>query len=159
MGVTETRDDILLRALTRAGAVLAAIGPVDDWRWGRVHTVSLRSIYDNFGVATYNEGPYAAPGGLFTVNVANPANRALPAMPAAPDLGFKSGPSIRLLIEAAPGGPKMRFTLPGGADLHVESPFYNNLLPAWIRNEPVDFLFGPNAVTDPAQSVDVSPAP
>ncbi|WP_437587674.1 penicillin acylase family protein [Sorangium sp. So ce1000] len=157
-GVTETQDDIVLRALTKAAASLLTIGPVDDWRWGRVHTLSLRSIFDNFGISSYNDGPYAAPGGLFTVNVANPRERALPSNGKKPSFAFANGPSIRLVIDAAPEGPKMRFELPGGSDLHRESAFYNNLLPQWLDNEPLDFHFGPAAVTDPASVVDVSPA-
>ncbi|WP_437525354.1 penicillin acylase family protein [Sorangium sp. So ce726] len=157
-GVVETQNDILLRALTKAAASLVAIGPADDWRWGRVHTLSLRSIFDNFGLAVYNEGPYAAPGGLFTVNVANPRSRALPPDGEKPSFAFANGPSIRLVIDADPAGPKMRFGLPGGSDLHRESAFYNNLLPQWLDNEPLEFHFGPGAVTDPAGVVDVSPA-
>jgi penicillin G amidase len=155
----ESRDEILLRAITRAASVLAPLGGADEWRWGRVHTLILRSIYDNFGFDLYNEGPYAASGGLFTVNVANPKKRALPESGMPLDLGFTSGASIRLVTEARPTGPRMRFQLPGGADLHRESPFYNNLLPRWLDNEPVDFAFGPGGVKDPEKVVDVSPAP
>ncbi|HVY49685.1 MAG TPA: penicillin acylase family protein, partial [Minicystis sp.] len=52
-GTVETETDILLRALATASDVLAAIGPKDEWRWGRVHTLTLASIYDNFGISTY----------------------------------------------------------------------------------------------------------
>lgn len=159
VGTTETRDDILVRALIRAGAALAALGPVDDWRWGRVHTLSLRSIYDNFGVDDYNEGPYAAPGGQYTVNVANPVTREVPDEGDAPDFAFAAGPSVRFVVEATPDGPRMTYQLPGGNDLHRESDFYNNLLPNWLVNEAIAFPFGEGAVPDPAVSLVVTAAP
>ena len=51
----------------------------------------------------------------------------------------------------------MTYELPGGADLHHDSPFYNNLLPNWLINKPIDFPFGPGAVTNPAKTIDVLP--
>jgi penicillin amidase len=154
----ETRLDIAARAVSTAGRVFGALGgDDDDRRWGRVHTLTLRSIYDNFGVTTYNDGPHAAPGGLNTVNVANPAIRPLPesggiAFP------FAAGPSIRLVSEVTADGPRMVFQLPGGADLHRDSDFYNNLLPRWLDDEPVDFAFGPGAVEEPYATIEVLPA-
>jgi hypothetical protein len=74
-GNTETRDEILLRAIGVAATHLALTGTPDTWQWGRLHTLTLRSIFDSFGVTTYNDGPHAAPGGLFTVNVASPSTR------------------------------------------------------------------------------------
>jgi len=159
-GVTETRNDILVRAIKTAAAVLSkGVGAPDDWRWGRVHTLTLRSIYDSFGVATYNEGPYAAPGGQYTVNVANPRSRALPRDGSLPDFGFAAGPSVRFVVEADPKGLTMSYELPGGADLHRESPFYNNLVSNWLVNEPIDFPFGPGAVTKPDSTIVLTPGP
>jgi penicillin amidase len=154
----ETRDEILLRGVGLAAEALARNGEPSAWRWGRVHTLTLRSIYDSFGVASYNDGPYAAPGGLLTVNVANPRSRTLPADDAPWDFAFASGPSVRFVVEALPEGPRMTYELPGGTDLHRESAFYNNLLPAWLANEPVEFPFGPGAVASPTVTIEVSPA-
>jgi len=155
--VTETRDEILLRGITLAAEALAVNGAPNDWRWGRLHTLSLRSIFDSFGVPTYNDGPYAAPGGLFTVNVANPIARGLPDAGEGWDFAFASGPSVRFVVELGPDVPRMSYQLPGGNDLHRESPFYNNLLPNWLENQSIDFPFGPDAVPNPAVSVTVSP--
>jgi penicillin amidase len=149
----ETRDDIALATVIRAGALLAELGDdADAWRWGRHHSLSLRSIYDEFDVETYNETPRAAPGCMHCVNVANPCST-LPEESADLDLAFKNGASIRLVTEITDDGPRMTFQLPGGADLHRESDFYNNLLPRWLVNEPTDFAFGPGAVEDPAETV------
>jgi penicillin amidase len=156
--VVETRDDIVLRAVQLAASRLATLGAPDDWRWGRTHTLTLSSIYALFGINDYNHGPFAAPGGLSTVNVANP-RRSIPAQGDAWSFAFGAGASIRVVVEMEPTGPKMRYQLPGGADLHRDSPFYNNLLPRYLRNEPIVFPFGPDAVPNPAVEVEVSPAP
>ena len=50
----------------------------------------------------------------------------------------------------------MKFQYPGGADLHRDSKFYNNLVGNWLVNKPVDFPFGPGAVTSPAQQITVA---
>jgi penicillin amidase len=155
-GNTETRDEILLRAIGVAATHLALTGTPDTWQWGRLHTLTLRSIFDSFGVTTYNDGPHAAPGGLFTVNVASPSTR-VPDEGKPFDFSFAHGASVRFVIEADPSGPRMTYELPGGTDLHRESPFYNNLLPGWLTNEPIPFAFGKGAVTNPALTVEVSP--
>ena len=137
---------------------LAVTGEPNSWRWGRLHTISLRSIFDSFSIPTYNAPPQAAPGGLFTVNVASP-RRVIPADGKPWDFQFRSGPSVRFVVEASAEGLRMNYQLPGGTDLHRESPFYNNLLPSWLENKPVEFLFGPGAVTSPAVELEVTPAP
>jgi penicillin amidase len=154
---TETRDVILVRGITLAAAALAVNGTPNDWRWGRLHTLTLRSIFDSFGVPTYNDGPYAAPGGLFTVNVANPIARGVPDAGDGWDFAFAAGPSVRFVVELGPDVPRMSYQLPGGADLHRESPFYNNLLPNWLENQSIDFPFGPGAVPNPAVAITVHP--
>lgn len=154
---TETRLDTVVAAIQASAVAFAALGDEDGRRWGRVHALTLRSIYDNFGVTTYNDGPHAAPGGLQTVNVANPSYRT-PASGAAPSFPFSSGPSIRLVSEVTADGPQMSLQLPGGADLHRESDFYNSLLPNWLINEPVPFLFGAGAVEEPYATIEVAPA-
>ncbi|MEJ7732098.1 MAG: penicillin acylase family protein [Polyangiaceae bacterium] len=155
---TETRAQIMVAALQLAATHLAVSGGPDDWRWGRLHTLSLRSIYDNFGITTYNSPAVAAPGGLSTVNVASPNTRTVPAAGKPWDFGFSAGPSLRMVTEIGADGPRILYQLPGGADLHDDSQFYNNLLPKWLVNEPIEFPFGPDAVTTPAVEITVSPA-
>lgn len=155
----ETKDETIVRALSLAATALADLGAVNDWRWGRHHVLFLRSIYDNFGLDDWNEGPYAVRGGLYTVNVANPRNHMLTEDDLVGDLGFRAGASIRFIVEATPEGPRMSYQLPGGNDLHRESDFYNNLLPNWIDNTSIPFPFGPGAVENPPIEVTVNPAP
>jgi penicillin amidase len=148
----------MVAALQLAATRLAVSGGPDDWRWGRLHTLSLRSIYDNFGVTTYNAPAVAAPGGLSTVNVASPNSRGVPDAGEPWDFAFSAGPSLRMVTEIGADGPRILYQLPGGADLHHDSQFYNNLLPRWLQNEPIEFPFGPGAVTTPAVEITVSPA-
>lgn len=148
----ETRDEILVKAMGEAAKTLGALGAgKDEWRWGRVHSLTLRSIFDNFGVDSYNFGPVPTPGGIHSVNVA------IPSSTAGVDLYHNSGASLRTVIEVDADGPRMQFQYPGGADLHRASPFYNNLVSRWLRNEPVPFAFG--SVASPASQVTVKPAP
>ncbi|MEQ9321554.1 MAG: penicillin acylase family protein [Polyangiaceae bacterium] len=157
----ETQDEILQRAISAAATLLVQSfgADPDDWRWGRTHTMSLFSIFDQFGFDMYNEGPFAAPGGQYTVNVANPTSRALPEGTDPIDWSFGAGPSVRFVVEATPSGMQMTYQLPGGNDLHRDSDFYNNLLPRWLEVESIDFPFGPGAVPTPALELQVHPAP
>jgi penicillin amidase len=154
-----TRTEILQRALTKAGTVLASLGGTDDWRWGKVHTLTLRSPLSQPALRTFDSATYATPGGLFTVNVANPAAANIDKVSATTPLDFShtNGPSIRTLIEVGTDTPHMKIELPGGEDLHRDSPFYNNMVPRWITNTPVDFAFGADAVKAPARNVEVLP--
>jgi penicillin amidase len=93
------------------------------------------------------------------VNVANPAAANIDKVSATTPLDFShtNGPSIRTLIEVGTDTPHMKIELPGGEDLHRDSPFYNNMVPRWITNTPVDFAFGADAVKAPARNVEVLP--
>jgi penicillin amidase len=159
-GHVTTRTEILQRAITKAGVVLASYGAAsDDWRWGKMHTLTLRSPLSQPGIRLYDSDTYATAGGLFTVNVANPVKVSLT------DLGptgrqrfaHSNGPSIRTLIEVGTDTPHMKVTLPGGQDLHRDSKFYNNMVPRWASNTPVDFAFGAGAVKTIAVDISVKP--
>jgi penicillin amidase len=159
-GHTTTRTEILQRAITKAGVVLASYGAAsDDWRWGKMHTLTLRSPLSQPSIRLYDSDTYATAGGLFTVNVANPLSVSLT------DLGqtgrqrfaHSNGPSIRTLIEVGTDTPHMKVTLPGGEDLHRDSKFYNNMVPRWASNTPVDFAFGAGAVKNIAVDISVKP--
>ncbi len=90
------------------------------------------------------------------MNVGSAGDWSVPMMGMPPNYAFSEGPSLRVVMEAAPSGITMSFVYPGGADLR-ESPFYNNLVPNWLTNQPVDFPVGPEAVKIPAIEVDVNP--
>jgi penicillin amidase len=154
---TTTRTEILQRALTRAGSILSTqVGASsDDWRWGRFHTDTFHSLLS--GTTAFDGPTYPTPGGLYTVNVANPTNVTLDSTPLLAQYTATSGPSIRSLIDLSSGTPQMKVMLPGGADLHRNGTFYENLAPKWLSDTPVDFPFGAGAVTAPAASITVTP--
>ncbi len=149
--VVETRDDAMLKALMAAGVLLTGWqDEPDDWRWGRLHTLTFRSIYASFGIPAFNFGNFANDGALYTVDAASPRGDGL-------DMSQRHGATLRLVAEADPAGIKMKFQLAGGTDLHRDSPFYNQFVDRYLKNEPIDFPFGPGAVTTPAETIEVLP--
>lgn len=158
---TTTRSEILQRALTQAGAALGgALGnTADDWRWGRMHGVILKSPLSSPTLQIFDSSTFATPGGLYTVDVANPASVNLADNSAANRVRFlaSNGPSIRTLIEVQTDRPHLKIELPGGSDLHRDGKFYNNMVPNWVSSTPVDFAFGAGAVQNPALDLQVNP--
>jgi penicillin amidase len=74
-GAVETRDDLLARALSDAYEELsdAQGGDPGDWRWGEMHTLSLRdATFGSSGIgpieAIFNRGPVETAGGSDIVN-------------------------------------------------------------------------------------------
>jgi penicillin amidase len=75
---SETRDDILLRALEEAVEELSETqgSNMDRWRWGDLHTATfLNQSLGQCGIgpveALFNRGPFAVDGSLATVNQAD----------------------------------------------------------------------------------------
>jgi len=128
---TEDAATTLSKALTATAAQLEKFFGTDpdDWRWGRIHTLTLRAdLLSDFGISDFGNGPVAAPGGLLTVNVANPSS---------PGRGegsyeFRSGASMRMIVEGRADGMVGRFQLPGGSVHRRDSPFYENLFLDWL---------------------------
>lgn len=135
----ERNIEIISAAMNDAGAWLTAnLGATtDEWRWGRVHTVTLR--YDLLSNLTnlYNNGPFANDGGLYTVDVANPGGRFND------DYSHGSGPSMRLVCEAAPTAVGCTIELPGGQSSFPSSAHYDDLLMRWLDNDPIPLRFTP----------------
>jgi penicillin G amidase len=136
---TETKADIVAAALSSAGAFLRTeLG--DDpagWLWGRIHTVILRAdLFDNAGVTEFNSDQFANDGGMFTVDVAHPADELND------DYFHRSGPSMRLACAASDAAVQCTIELPGGQRHDRDSQFYNSMLDEWLANDPVPFLYG-----------------
>ncbi|MFO0729322.1 MAG: penicillin acylase family protein, partial [Myxococcota bacterium] len=97
VGTVETSTQAYVNAMNAAGDWLSdSLGAArDQWRWGRIHTVSLSAdFFSSAGNTSYDSTPYCAQGGLFTVNVANPNDAQ------DHDYRFGSGPSMRFSCEA-----------------------------------------------------------
>lgn len=139
----ETKYEVMAAALDKAGTFLVDnIG--DDptaWAWGRIHGLVLGSRLEAFGIEEYNNpGPgepfFTNDGGLFTVDVANPGFRG-----GAEDYVQTAGPSMRLVCEAPSTGVQCTIQLPGGQSGDIDSANYQDLLPDWLDNVPMDIVF------------------
>jgi penicillin amidase len=135
----ETKFDIIAAALDTAGSALVAELGSDEavWPWGRKHgfrlqslLASLSSLFDVFNNPPGDEDFFANDGGLFTVDVANPNSAGI----------HSSGPSTRFQCE---GLQPVRCTiqLPGGQSALRDSEHYDDLIPGWLENEPIDLIF------------------
>ncbi len=143
-GVIETREVILASAFEDAAAELRRGFGADpnEWRWGRVHTVTLRSEVSDLAAATGTEGidigPFANDGGFLTVDAASPASLARGGQ-----FGHASGASLRIVSELAPGGIVTWLQLAGGQHASRDSEHYGDLVDAWLANEPFVLPFTP----------------
>jgi penicillin G amidase len=144
------RDAVLLGSLASALRALAspafagafgASTDQDDYRWGKLHRIVFSHPLD---------GPFSIPpaGGLFPAPLAG-----LPGIPTDGGMGtvdaashdarahavnafmFGSGPVRRAVAEARRDGIRGVTSLPGGTSGVLGSPFYFNLLPAWLTDE------------------------
>ncbi len=150
----ETREDAIAGALVNTAAGLAEMGPEPtDWVWGRVHTLTLRAdLFDSFGVPTFNNGPFANDGGLYTVDVANPRNLG------GGDFSHSSGASTRFVCRAPETGVRCTVQLPGGQRHYRDSSNYDDLFRRYLMNEEVDLGFDiDEAAANAAWSVTFEP--
>lgn len=129
----ETRDEILIQALNDAGAWLTEnMGEdPDDWRWGRVHTITLAAdLFSAAGISMFNHGPFANDGGLFTVDVANTSQML------DDNYAHFSGASMRFACDVDPeAGPQCTLQIPGGQRHFRDDEHYDDLLrETWLGN-------------------------
>ncbi len=130
----ETMADIVAAAMEDAGAFLTdELGPTPaDWRWGRLHTVTLRApLFSDAGLNIFDHGPFINDGGLWTVDVANPSGMD------EDSYAHRSGASMRFVCEA-PTDAAVHCTIqvPGGQRHFTDSPHYDDLFRKWLVNEP-----------------------
>jgi penicillin amidase len=131
-------DDQVVAALIQAYDQIAGLIGADphNWVWGRVHTmqpVSLLALV----TTNYAPGPYARPGGAFTVDVGSPDL-------AAGGLSFPyhSGGNVRHISLMDPAKPVIKMQLPGperDGSTVLAGP---DLLGQWVNNQYFDFAFG-----------------
>jgi penicillin amidase len=147
----DRRDITLLKAVQAALAKLsgpdfqAAFGgstDQDDYRWGRLHRVTLdHPLGGPFNIPPAF-GAFPPPlaglpgiptdGGFETVDAATHNARA----DATDEFGFGGGPANRYVSELrGPGDVHAESSLPGGVSGVPGSPFYLNLLPDWLTND------------------------
>ena len=147
----DRRDVTLLRAVKAALTKLS--GPdfqgafggstdQDDYRWGRLHRVTLdHPLGGPFNIPPAF-GAFPPPladlpgiptdGGFETVDASTHNARA----DATNEFGFGGGPANRYVSELrAPGDVHAESSLPGGPSGVPGSPLYVNLLPEWLTND------------------------
>ncbi|MCA9552981.1 MAG: penicillin acylase family protein [Myxococcales bacterium] len=143
-----------------ASWITTNVGPrVDDWRWGRIHTITLAAdVFDAAGITRYNNGPWANDGGNYTVDVASPVLMESGGAHAR-DFKHPSGPSMRFVCEVGASGPRCTTQLPGGQRNRPGEPHYEDLFLKWLRNEPIPLRFLPAEIDAAAQEMLTVQAP
>jgi penicillin amidase len=125
-----------------AALVAAYDGMVDElgdsshWLWGRAHTITPIS-FSPFATASYSPGPFARPGGAFTLDVGTPLLSG-----SGLDFAYRSGANVRHISVMDPAAPVVKMQLPGperDAPATTEAP---NLLGEWLQNTYFDMAFG-----------------
>lgn len=146
LGAERTKEEVLVAALEKAAKEIRnRFGEEPQkWLWGRHHTVTFKtelSIVD----PRLDIGPFAAPGGLFTVNVANP-----PLTGSA--FEFNAGAALRIVNELGEDGIATWLQLPGGRDLHRDGAHYGDRIEAWLEGKPFQLAFTQDEVEAAAAS-------
>jgi penicillin amidase len=150
----ETRDEILLRALTDGLTFLEGRFSSPDqtnWLWGRIHQMRMDHFFNQGGISSFNLGPFAAPGGRFTVN---PADYSLNAN----TFVFAGGPSMRSVVVLDPAGIRAVNSLPGGSNGNPGSitdfnrinaaKHYGDHVPGWLNGETFELHVSRAAVAE-----------
>ncbi|HET7503698.1 MAG TPA: penicillin acylase family protein [Kofleriaceae bacterium] len=130
-------EQVAIALGTAVKTLSTLVGPQpEDWVWGRHHTVkpvSLLALVTN----GFSPGPYARPGGLFTVDVGNP-NLAS----AGTDFQYFSGGNVRHISVMDPSRPVVRMQLPGPERDGPTVTLGPDLLGQWVRNSYFDYAAG-----------------
>lgn len=140
-----TEEEVLVEALEAASLRMGPWGAPENWLWGRRHTVTFTTQFSQVE-PSLDLGPFAAPGGLFTVNVANPS------VSPAGGFAFSSGASLRIVNELGEEGIVSWVQLPGGQDLHRDSPHYGDLIEDWLEGRSIRIPFKTEEVALAAQA-------
>jgi penicillin amidase len=108
------------------------------WIWGRVHTFQPVSEFSPVVSLGYAPGPFARPGGAFTVDVASPSLSAV-----GTSFAFGSSGNVRHVSVMDPAAAVVRMQLPGP---EVSRPYGvtsgPDLLADWARNTYFDYAHG-----------------
>jgi acyl-homoserine lactone acylase PvdQ len=138
---TRSCDQQLVTALAQAYGTLSTLVGSDphSWVWGRVHTmqpVSLLALV----TTGYSPGPFARPGGAFTVDVGNPS------LTGGAGLNFSFGSSGNVrhisLMDPDPAKSVVKMQLPGPERDGPAVTTTPDLLGQWVRNSYFNYAAG-----------------
>lgn len=148
-GAVEKKDDRLVVALLDAIDDLVKVPGFgtdrNNWRWGAVHRVRLKSLFPVWfvDVPTFTDEKFKAgfprPGDQWNVDACNFGIVRSLASPL--DFNYGSGPVQRFVAEVTKSGPKIKNGLPGGTVLAKDSPFFRNEMELWRKNQTHDVPF------------------
>ena len=166
--VVETRHQMLIRAMVEGLAFLAnpekvgvanagGFGTEDmsAWRWGALHTVTLRhNVAPGNNIPSPTELPegYPRAGDNFCVDASHPG------------LGdtsftFGGGPSLRNVYELTDDIAQWAI-IPGGQDEAPTSPHYSDQMELWVKNEaPLRALKAEDVLESREMIIDLRPKP
>ncbi|QDP98996.1 penicillin acylase family protein [Microlunatus elymi] len=146
--VRETRDDMIIRAMTTARKDITAMMAEDSqqWRWGQLHRITLR--HQAFGEVggidrLFNRGDYPAPGGPAIVNALSFDDRQ--------GFAVTNGPAMRMLINWADVDDS-RWINQSGNSGHAFQHNYDDQLPLWAANRMLPFRSEPASIRRAATS-------
>jgi acyl-homoserine lactone acylase PvdQ len=135
-GVHTCAEQVVTALVTAVKTLSGLVGPhPSDWVWGRVHTiqpVSLLALVTN----GFEPGPYARPGGAFTVDVGSPALTG-----GGLDFPYGSGGNVRHISLMDPAKPVVQMQLPGPERDGPTVTTGPDLLGQWVKNAYFDFAF------------------
>ncbi len=135
---THTCEEQVVTALITAyDAMSSGLGSDSTgWVWGRHHTIQPVSLLA-LVTTNYSPGPFARPGGLFTVDVGNPSLDG-----GGLDFPYTSGGNVRHISLMDPANPVVKMQLPGPERDGPVTILGPNLIGQWVLNIYFDFAFG-----------------
>ncbi|WP_134767055.1 penicillin acylase family protein [Nocardioides sp. 1609] len=150
-GVVETRDDVLRAALLQARDDLTSmVGPdPDDWTWGALHRLELRSSTlgeSGIGVVErlFNRGGWEAAGGSSIVNATG--------WDAAEGFEVVTAPSMRMLVDLADLDASRWINLTGVSG-HAFHPHQTDQTDLMVAGETLPWAFSRSAVDAAGEDV------
>jgi penicillin amidase len=150
-GVVERRDDVLRTALLEARDELTRLQSLhpEDWSWGALHTLELRSpSLGESGIgpveALVNRGDWEVGGGSSTVDAT--------AWDAAEGYAVTAAPSMRMVVSLADLDDS-RWINVTGVSGHPASGHYTDQTDLWARGETIAWPFSREAVEATGEDV------
>jgi penicillin G amidase len=117
------------------------LGPQTNWIWGRLHTMAPQSLVFPLVAGFFNPGPYARPGGAFTVDVGSPSLRTDNVL----SFPYGAGSNVRWI--AVMDGSATKEQLPGPIIDGPTFPGTVGLLSQYVVNQYFDFPYGAAAIS------------
>jgi penicillin amidase len=149
-GVTESRGDRVLRAFVAALDWLegpapdgAALGTdMNEWRWGKLHRLWLKSIVpqvpitnDVIGIPAFADPVFGMGRGFPRHGDNEVVDAAAYGLGDTTDFTYGSGPQQRLVVEMTASGPVAVNALPGGESIDPDDPHHADEIELWRMNQ------------------------